>query len=304
MFKLPRAISSNVENVFRFINAPESLVGNLQHLKQEKKNIEISGSFIDQPGPLLQLHEQTHNLAVEKRKQRGDLDTQVDSKESFRPSQIKNTKSKRKPPTTSKRGGGTGVTEPVLERRSTKEQGRQLPQEPAVMADEISTPGVGEISPSREPQSTNDESKKVVEAAAAEITSLAPAQTEKADQPSPARVQSETYKAINEVAKMTTAARTKKKVQTRKVWTDLETETLINLIQDHGTSWKLLKDKDVNKILLGRDQTSLKDKARNIKLDYLKWVHQSLSPFPFPSLYSFSFNCCGEEESRKMKGNR
>lgn len=140
------------------------------------------------------------------------------------------------------------------------------------MVDEFSTPGVGEISPSGEPQSANDEPMKVLEAAAAKIIPCAPAQIEKADQPPPARVQSEAYKATNEVAKMNTAARTKKKVQTRKAWTDLETETLINLIQDHGTSWKLLKDQDVNKILLDRDQTSLKDKARNIKLDYLKWV--------------------------------
>lgn len=95
---------------------------------------------------------------------------------------------------------------------------------------------------------------------------------EKANQLPPARVQLEAYKATNEVAKMTTAARTKKKVQSRKAWTDLETETLINLIQDHGTSWKVLKDKDLKKVLLDRDQTSLKDKARNIKLDYLKWV--------------------------------
>lgn len=130
---------------------------------------------------------------------------------------------------------------------------------------------MGEISPSRNPQFANDEPKKVVEAAA-EITPSAPAQMEKANQPPPARVQLEAYKATNAVAKMTTAARTKKKVQSRKAWTDLETETLINLIQDHGTSWKVLKDKDLEKVLLDRDQTSLKDKARNIKLDYLKWV--------------------------------
>lgn len=81
---------------------------------------------------------------------------------------------------------------------------------------------------------------------------------------------------------MTTAAPTQKKVQTRKAWTDLETETLINLIQDHGTSWKVLKDKDLEKVLLDRDQTSLKDKARNIKLDYLEWVtilYFSLRPY-------------------------
>lgn len=173
------------------------------------------------------------------------------------------------------------------------------------MVDEVSTPGVGEISPSREPQSANDEPKKVLEEAAAKITPRAPAQIEKADQPPPARVQSEAYKATNEVAKMTTAARTKKKVQTRKAWTDLETETLINLIQDHGTSWKLLKDQDVNKVLLDRDQTSLKDKARNIKLDYLKWVIRLPISISLSPLYSYPFNCCEEDKkTKKRKGNR
>lgn len=88
--------------------------------------------------------------------------------------------------------------------------------------------------------------------------------------PHPERVQLENYKMAKELAKIHTAARAKKKTQTRKAWTDLETETLINLISDHGTSWKLLKDKDMGKVLLGRDQTALKDKARNIKFDYLK----------------------------------
>lgn len=88
--------------------------------------------------------------------------------------------------------------------------------------------------------------------------------------PPPERVQLENYKMAKELARLNTAARAKKKTQTRKAWTDLETETLINLISEHGTSWKLLKDKDVGKVLVDRDQTALKDKARNIKFDYLK----------------------------------
>lgn len=88
--------------------------------------------------------------------------------------------------------------------------------------------------------------------------------------PPPERVQLENYKMAKELAKINTAARAKKKTQSRKAWTDLETETLINLISEHGTSWKLLKDKDVGKFLVDRDQTALKDKARNIKFDYLK----------------------------------
>lgn len=230
-----------------------------------------SGNFTNHPEPRLQLHEQTQNPALEKSKERGDLDSQFDSEEGFRPSQTVPAISEQKPPTTSKHGAGTGAIEPVPERSSTKNKVHQPQQEAAVMDDKASTPGVGEIKPSRIPKSANDEPKKVVEAAA-EITPSVPAQIEKANQPPPARVHSEAYKATNEVAKMTTAARTKKKVQSRKAWTDLETETLINLIQDHGTSWKMLKDKDLKKVLLDRDQTSLKDKARNIKLDYLKWV--------------------------------
>lgn len=232
-----------------------------------------SGNFTDQPEPLLQLHEQTQNPTREKSKARDDLDPQSDSEQGFQPSQIVPAISKHKRPTTSKRSAGTsaitGAIEPVPERSSTTKKGRQRQQEAAVVDDEASTPGVGEIDPSRTSQSANDKPKKVVEAAA-EIIPSAPAQIKNADQPPPARVQSKAYKATNEVAKLTTAARTKKKVQTRKAWTDLETETLINLIQDHGTSWKMLKDKDLEKVLLDRDQTSLKDKARNIKLDYLK----------------------------------
>lgn len=87
---------------------------------------------------------------------------------------------------------------------------------------------------------------------------------------SPERVQLENYKMAKELARINTAARAKKKTQSRKAWTDLETEVLINLISEHGTSWKLLKDKDVGKVLVDRDQTALKDKARNIKFDYLK----------------------------------
>lgn len=265
---MPQVTSSNVKNIFRFTNAPEGLVGAIPHLNQKKKST-VAGNFTNQPQPLLQLHEQTRKPVIEKSKERDDLDPQFDSEGSFNPSKTIPAISKQKPPTTSKRGAGRGVIEPVPERSSTKKKTRKPQQEAAVMDDQVCTPGLGEISPSRNPQFANDEPRKLVEAAAKIIPS-APAQIEKTNQPPPARVQSEAYKATNEIAKMTTAARTKKKVQSRKAWTDLETETLINLIQDHGTSWKVLKDKDLEKVLLDRDQTSLKDKARNIKLDYLK----------------------------------
>lgn len=90
----------------------------------------------------------------------------------------------------------------------------------------------------------------------------------------PAPSQFESYKIANAHAKTITAQQPKR-VQSRKAWTEEETERLINLIEEHGTSWKLLKEKDKNKgsVLKHRDQVGLKDKARNMKVDFLKWVN-------------------------------
>ncbi len=79
---------------------------------------------------------------------------------------------------------------------------------------------------------------------------------------------------VNRKSKFRVAERPKK-VQTRKAWTDQETKTLSDLIESHGTSWALLKeiDQEKGKILEHRDQVALKDKARNMKLDYLKYVY-------------------------------
>ena len=78
-------------------------------------------------------------------------------------------------------------------------------------------------------------------------------------------------KMANQQAKMIVALQPRK-TQSRKPWTDEETETLIQLIEDEGISWSRLKDKDKKKILKHRDQVALKDKARNIKFDFLKCV--------------------------------
>jgi hypothetical protein len=87
----------------------------------------------------------------------------------------------------------------------------------------------------------------------------------------PAPSQLENYKIANMQAKIVTSVQPKKP-QIRKAWTDEETETLIELIEELGTSWKLLKDRDRRdkSILSSRDQVALKDKARNIKFDFLK----------------------------------
>jgi len=60
------------------------------------------------------------------------------------------------------------------------------------------------------------------------------------------------------------------KVQSRRPWSERETSHLIDEIGKHGISWSLLMDMDINglNIFQGRNQTSLRDKARNLKVDY------------------------------------
>ena len=66
----------------------------------------------------------------------------------------------------------------------------------------------------------------------------------------------------------------RKSPQRRRPWSDDETARLINLIETLGTSWSLLmgEDESTTKLLQERGQVGLKDKARNIKIDYLRYV--------------------------------
>lgn len=82
------------------------------------------------------------------------------------------------------------------------------------------------------------------------------------------------YVRVNKSAKQKTAEATKPP-QRRSAWTGAETDMLYHLITAHGTSWKLLKDEDraQGSLLEARDQVALKDKARNMKMDYLKYVY-------------------------------
>lgn len=81
------------------------------------------------------------------------------------------------------------------------------------------------------------------------------------------------YQRVRESAKQRVAVVTKP-LQSRNAWTSLETDMLHYLITEHGTSWKHLKDEDRKQghVLEARDQVALKDKARNMKMDYLKYV--------------------------------
>lgn len=81
----------------------------------------------------------------------------------------------------------------------------------------------------------------------------------------------EEYVRMNISAKQNMAMVTKPP-QKRSAWTAAETDTLLDLITTYGTSWKLLKEQDLMQghVLEARDQVALKDKARNMKMDYLK----------------------------------
>ena len=95
------------------------------------------------------------------------------------------------------------------------------------------------------------------------------------------------YERINRSAKQRMAMVTKPP-QIRSAWTSAETDVLYNLIIVHGTSWKLLKenDKAEGKVLVARDQVALKDKARNMKMDYLKYVYEFGDLFSMLTRYS------------------
>jgi hypothetical protein len=89
---------------------------------------------------------------------------------------------------------------------------------------------------------------------------------------------------INQEARQNTAKRLfkKRQPQQRSRWTEAEVERLLELIEDYGVSWAYLLAMDgehpQGPVLQQRDQVSLKDKARNMKMDFLKYV------FPFTVL--------------------
>lgn len=151
-----------------------------------------------------------------------------------------------------------------LNQRSVAEPGAALPraQKRAGSPKETQNPKKSLRRSERPIQQEDDEEDDIGEAVAQQNYNSVPPQS-----------QIQNYKRVNSSAKTRMAERPKK-VQSRKAWTDLETETLLNLIEEHGTSWGSLKKIDgKNGNLAYRDQVALKDKARNMKLDFLKYVH-------------------------------
>ena len=100
----------------------------------------------------------------------------------------------------------------------------------------------------------------------------------------------ETYVRANESAKQNMALGTKPP-QKRSAWTGAETDMLHHLITEYGTSWALLKQQD-KEVLGARDQVALKDKARNMKMDYLKYVHRFSVVFSKLTVHSERAGSC------------
>ena len=90
----------------------------------------------------------------------------------------------------------------------------------------------------------------------------------------PPPTQADVYATINSTAKARNAG-LPRPTQVRKPWTIEETDKLLDLIQEFGPKWARLKSEDKRGVLGQRDQVALKDKARNMKLDYLKYALRS-----------------------------
>jgi hypothetical protein len=86
---------------------------------------------------------------------------------------------------------------------------------------------------------------------------------------------------VNREARQNTVKRLikKRQPQQRSRWTEVEVERLVELIEDYGVSWAYLLMMDgehsEGAVLQQRDQVSLKDKARNMKISFLKYVFLS-----------------------------
>ncbi|KAI9715859.1 MAG: hypothetical protein M1812_005679 [Candelaria pacifica] len=80
------------------------------------------------------------------------------------------------------------------------------------------------------------------------------------------------YQKINSLAKRTVAANILPKVQSRRAWEPEAEQKFLEIIEEHGTSWSHIEKNLKEPLLAGRSQVNLKDKARNMHFDFLKYV--------------------------------
>ena len=169
----------------------------------------------------------------------------------------------------------TGSSQNASPADSDEEDDFQQQQPPVNATSRRSLKSSNKRTATEAPRSQGPSPKKVRIQAANGARAQSIAQDRQSSRPSsrPPASQVEEYLAANAAAKERKAWQVKPP-QVRKGWTEEETERLLELIEEHGTSWALLKNEDfvAGNILHSRDQVALKDKARNMKLDYLKYV--------------------------------
>lgn len=287
-------VASSIAAAMEIFNSPEVLTGSLKYLKQRKASLnhewpgrDREASRRDQSG------KQPEKPVPQQKKQRRFIDPQENAgrvspdqdaisqnlnregtgeEEDFQQDRRPLPAPKRRKRTPGNKPAATkaAATEPT-DKVSGRARGRRPKRERIVVDDNDNAEGAAASDADGSTTSlTGKKSDPTGRSNVEPVTDEEPHGDEDPPPPPAERVQLENYKMAKELARINTAARAKKKTQTRKAWTDLETETLINLISEYGTSWKLLKDKDAGKVLVDRDQIALKDKARNIKFDYLK----------------------------------
>jgi hypothetical protein len=123
---------------------------------------------------------------------------------------------------------------------------------------------------------------------AARNRAVSPIEEAEYSQSPPAEAGPVTYKRLKRIADREMEVQKRMmvpyKVQRRRPWTNEASDRLIELIGKHGCAWSLIEGLN-EPTLAGRDQVALKDRARNIKIDILKYVSLSLSLSFFLSWY-------------------
>lgn len=86
------------------------------------------------------------------------------------------------------------------------------------------------------------------------------------------------YKLVNHAAKESLVRNLPKQPQVRRPWSNEEVQALMEYMDEYGCSWAAIKAADSQRqILERRSQVDLKDKARNMKYDYLRYVKCELN---------------------------
>lgn len=139
------------------------------------------------------------------------------------------------------------------------------------------TAGVRRHAPEQSPTSTSKRLKTSQRPLTNTRTSTSPTEEDGAQENfgtgQPQLTHAKVFKSATQYARHGRQLRTEPEKQVRKGWTDRELNRLVTLIEESGCSWSRLKtidDETEEKILSRRNQVALKDKARNMKMIYLK----------------------------------